>query len=613
MFDDINRKIYDNIKEGIIYIDEFEKIHLFNRAAMEIFGLVDKKDRSHSEGFLKNGDIVVIATNSLGSDDGNLNRKTLNLLGYNGEIKQGEPFVIVGKYADNTSKPIFYYGQHNGNSNEYRIEFDGIKFSIIINHFEKSIDIGVNGELYKLSYIYTICNMIIIDGDNKSVKFAQSKGYTARNESPREILEGSPYKGKGDFFKKENFIGRSIREIIDENITIDEFIMAAKGEKIEYSNQFAKLNNFPTLCSIKSIFTGNKKGAILIVEDVSNIERIMKEKDYALEKLYQLQRDIEKLEEFRDPIPEIIGKSKRIINIKKMAAKASKSNSNLLILGESGTGKTLLAKAIHSNSVRKDHPFIHVNCSSIPENLLESELFGYEGGSFTGAIKKGKKGMFELADKGTIFLDEIGDLDIILQAKILKVIQDKSFYRIGGNVEIKVDVRIISATNRDLENMVKTNLFRSDLYYRLNVLTIVMAPLREMKNDIELLAETLIPFVCKKAGVSEKRLSHSSILKLKEYSFPGNVRELENILERAANITYEEIITPDNIMFENDSQENSSQFKNLKSYVKETERKVILEALIFYEGDIFKVMDDLGIKKSSFYQKIKDYKIDLSK
>ncbi|WP_073049563.1 sigma 54-interacting transcriptional regulator [Dethiosulfatibacter aminovorans] len=611
MLNRVSKTIYDALSEGIVLIDSEERIQLINNAAREIFGFMDTGTIDHPEGKLEEGDIVCIATNSLGADDGYLNAEVLRKLGFRGKIEYGHSFVIAGKYLFEDMDPYCIHEHVYSDIQDYSIEFENIFFNVVIDDIDKYIEIGYGEESYRLDYFYAISNMIVVDGKTGKLKFVQSLGYTSRKETPRELLEGNPFRGKGRYYRLRELIGRKISEVFQPNSTMEALGKVAGGEAVDYVKKFDKFNNMPTLCSIKPIDGGKIKGAILIVENLSNIERAMKEKDYVLTQLNKLQKSIGSGSGFVDKFPAIIGRSGKIRQVKEMAGKASGSNSNLLILGESGTGKSLLAREIHENSPRGDFPFISINCSSIPENLLESELFGYEQGAFTGASRKGKKGMFELAHEGTIFLDEIGDMNIYLQAKLLKIIQEKRFFRLGGDREIEVDVRVIAATNISLENAVKEGRFRKDLYYRLNVLSINMPSLREMKDDIELLVEKLLPKACIKAGVDLKNVSHSALSRLKAYSFPGNIRELENILERAVNLTHEEIITSDSLIFENESVETRNVFRDLKYYAKEAEKRVIIEALIFYDYDLKSVMKDLNIKKSSLYNKIKEYDINI--
>lgn len=231
----------------------------------------------------------------------------------------------------------------------------------------------------------------------------------------------------------------------------------------------------------------------------------------------------------------------------RLAKRVASTSSTILILGESGTGKEVLAKYIHFQSNRKG-PFVAINCAAIPEELLEAELFGYEKGAFTGAIKS-KPGKFEIANEGTLFLDEIGELSSKLQAKLLRVLQEKEVERLGGNSPIKVEVRIIAATNKDLEKEVKEGTFREDLYFRLNVIPIKVPPLRERKEDIPLFINFFLRKICEREGIPLKRLSDKALKKLMEYNFPGNVRELENMIERLVILTEKDIITEEDLFY----------------------------------------------------------------
>jgi len=242
----------------------------------------------------------------------------------------------------------------------------------------------------------------------------------------------------------------------------------------------------------------------------------------------------------------MIGKSPEMMKIYGLIKKVAATSANVLILGESGTGKELVAKSIHQNSDRKDMPFVVINCGGIPESLLESELFGYMKGSFSGAYAD-KEGLFEVAHGGVVFLDEIGDLPALLQVKLLRAVQEKTFRRVGGSEDITVDVRIISATNQDLEEKVKEDNFREDLYYRLNVIPVTIQPLRERKEDIPLLVEHFIEKYSRKFGKEIRKISVYALELLMDYPFPGNVRELENIIERSVALESTNIILPEHL------------------------------------------------------------------
>lgn len=291
------------------------------------------------------------------------------------------------------------------------------------------------------------------------------------------------------------------------------------------------------------------------------------------------------------------------------------SNSTILIRGETGSGKELFARAIHNASSRRNNIFLAINCTAIPDTLLESELFGYEEGTFTGANKGGKLGLFELACDGTLFLDEIGDISSTLQAKLLRVLQEHTVRRIGGSREIPINVRIISATNRNLEEMVQNDMFRQDLYYRLNVIPLYLPPLRERREDIALLANYLFNSTVSDINPSVKTLSPEAIKKLESYDYPGNVRELSNIIERAINMARKPVITPDDIVFSTQNQSvNTNNYDNkiidfnLNAAVKNTEKRIIREALKEFKSSR-KLGAALGISHTSIIRKMKEYNL----
>ncbi|MED3561809.1 sigma-54 interaction domain-containing protein [Bacillus xiapuensis] len=323
---------------------------------------------------------------------------------------------------------------------------------------------------------------------------------------------------------------------------------------------------------------------------------------------------------------DLIGNSPEFLAAKKLAERVSGSQSSVLLLGESGTGKELFAHAIHSNSKRAAFPFVPINCASIPEHLLESELFGYEEGAFTGAKKGGKKGQFQNANFGTIFLDEIGDMPLSMQSKLLRVLQEKEVQRVGGQKTVPVDVRVIAATHRDLEKMVQEGKFRKDLYYRLNVIKIEIPPLRKRKVDIPIIGTHLL----KKVGANFHRydlhLSTEVIERLQHHIWPGNIRELENVLERAINVldgkTIEIVHLPLYLRELEDNRQVHQQMRSevekdissptlmsLKDTVAHAEKQAILHALVVTKGNKQEAAKILQISKTSFYDKCKIYNI----
>lgn len=323
--------------------------------------------------------------------------------------------------------------------------------------------------------------------------------------------------------------------------------------------------------------------------------------------------ELEFFQENISPWAAIQGVSPQIKELKKLAARVAQGDANILLLGESGTGKDLLARAIHQASRRKKEPFIKINCAAIPENLLEAELFGYEEGAFTGAARGGKPGKFELADGGTVFLDEIGDLPLSMQPKLLRVLQERSFERVGGRKTLNVDVRIIAATNKDLVSLVKEGKFRLDLYYRLAVITLHIPPLRERPMDIEPICRSLIHKFNTKYALEVQGLSPEVKELFERYSWPGNVRELENVLEYTFNFLDPEdkLILPEHLP-PTFPQSISSGGLELKKAVALAEQEAIKKALAAAKGNKQEAARLLGIHPSGLYQKLKKYNLDVS-
>lgn len=305
------------------------------------------------------------------------------------------------------------------------------------------------------------------------------------------------------------------------------------------------------------------------------------------------------------PYP-IIGRSRAVQGLIRMINLMAENNSTtLLIQGETGTGKELIARNVHSSGARGIYPFVDINCASIPDNILESELFGYEAGAFTDA-KSSKKGLLEIADKGTLFLDEIGDMHLSTQAKILRVIETKTFRRLGSTRDIKVDVRIIAATNKDMERAVKNNSFREDLYYRLNVMPMTIPPLRERTEDIPLLSEFFIADVADNMNKKIKSIDKAAIDVLCSYSWPGNIRELRNVLERAVILCHGRIIAPQDLILSANAPDKSA---SVMLTLKDAERNHIKIVLKSVADNRTKAAQMLGIARSTLNEKIKLYNL----
>jgi len=347
--------------------------------------------------------------------------------------------------------------------------------------------------------------------------------------------------------------------------------------------------------------------ATMIAQHVINIEIIRLEKKQLREENKRLR---EKLGN-KYSITNIIGNSNKMREVYQMISQVSKSNATVLIRGESGTGKELTANSIHYNSNRAKNAFIKVNCVSLPVNLIESELFGHEKGAFTGAIKK-KLGKFELAHMGTIFLDEIGSISLDVQVKLLRVLQEKEFERVGGHKTIKVDVRVVAATNKNLEQAVEDESFRGDLYYRLNVFPIYMPPLRERKTDILLLADYFLEKYAKENNKDIRRFSTPAIDMLMEYHWPGNVRELENCIERAVLLCEEGVIHSYHLppTLQTGTESDTLPAVSLEDAVGNLEREMIIDALKNTRGNITLAAKILRTTVRVFSYKAEKYQVD---
>lgn len=340
-----------------------------------------------------------------------------------------------------------------------------------------------------------------------------------------------------------------------------------------------------------------KKGAIDFIEKPLSIDKLLN----AIEKAHK--EHIQNKISYIKPTEDIIGVSLPIKRLKESILKVAKSNANILIFGENGTGKELIAKSIHNLSPRKDKPFVDINCAALPDELIESELFGYEKGAFTGALSK-KPGKLEIANEGTIFLDEIGDMSLKAQAKLLRAIETKNFMRLGGLQRIDVDVRFICASNKDLKQLIEREVFRKDLYYRLAVITLEVPPLRERGNDIIVLAEYFLNKFCQENKVKPKILSDDAKKLLLEYDWPGNVRELKNLMERLSIVIESDKITAS--MLDIDKKREMQDFKSAKQ---EFERQFIIKKLIQNNYNIKQTAQSIGIDFTNLYRKIKAYNI----
>jgi len=407
----------------------------------------------------------------------------------------------------------------------------------------------------------------------------------------------------------QSLVGRHITEVLKNSRL---HIVARTG--IPELSEIMSIGDDQLIVSrLPVIRNGSPVGAVgkIIFPHREEIKELVRKFNSLQNKLSYYEEELKKASREIFNVSNIIAESPGMIRVINEAKKVSRGSSTVLITGESGTGKEIIARAIHTYSDRQRNPFIMINCAAIPENLLESELFGYAPGAFTGADRNGKPGRFELADKGTIFLDEIGDMSLNLQAKLLRVLQERSFERLGSTKTITVDVRIISATNKDLEKAIKENSFREDLFYRLNVINLRLPPLRERPEDIEPLVEHIIYRLNNIMRTNITGVTMDAMKILKNYHWPGNVRELENVLERAVNFVTEGSIKPVHIpshllrcdMIDMDEETEYAE-ETLVNRMRQAEREVILEALEKTGGNISRAAKLLNVSRTHLYIKM---------
>jgi len=368
--------------------------------------------------------------------------------------------------------------------------------------------------------------------------------------------------------------------------------------------------------SVESAVAAMKEGAYDYIMKPFKLDevRIIIKKALERKLLVEENRQLQSIFKTQEGFGNLIGKSEKMRELYEKIKKVAPTNSTVLICGESGTGKELVARAIHYNSLRAGGPFVAVDCTALPETLLESELFGHVKGAFTGAVAD-KKGLFEVADGGTIFLDEVGDISPAIQAKLLRVLQERAFKPVGGTKTIQVDVRVVAATNKNLEELVRKGSFREDLYYRLSVIPLYIPPLREREGDIPLLARHFVRKYAEENGKEVEGISDEALRLLVQYPWPGNVRELENVIEQAVTLATGSLITPEDLPEHIKSgriehlANNITLQGTLKDTIETLEKELILKALREAGGNQYRAAKRLGLSRQNLQYKIRKYGI----
>ncbi|MGG1265310.1 sigma-54 interaction domain-containing protein [Brevibacillus laterosporus] len=399
-------------------------------------------------------------------------------------------------------------------------------------------------------------------------------------------------------------IGRHVTTVI-ENTRMHVVAKTGLAELAEVQ----RINGREMIANRVPIYREEKMIAVLgtvMFQDVRQLHALSATVDQLKQELDYYKGELQRKLRATYRFEQIVSTSDLMNKCKELAMKVANSDTTVLITGESGTGKELFAHAIHAASQRAMGPFIRVNCAAIPDNLLESELFGYEEGAFTGALRKGKKGKFELADRGTILLDEIGDMPLALQAKILRILQEKEVERVGASRPISLNVRVIASTNKDMIALMKAGKFREDLFYRLHVVTLTIPPLRDRLEDLPYLVEIIREQLMESTGIVVKGMDEEVWELLRYHSWPGNVRELRNVLERAMHMMEGKWIRAEHILLPTSipgSPMLQSSFPSLKEWLAKAEREALQQAVQLAGGNKREAAKLLGISKSSFYQK----------
>ena len=445
-------------------------------------------------------------------------------------------------------------------------------------------------KIYQLDISNKFFKTLIESIDDGLIVINERGGITHLNQIAENILG----------IKIDDVIGEPINKLIDANFSLFNILSNRKKylEKQVIITRYDSKEKIPCLLSAKLIedYKGKNQGAMILLKEMKKVHRLVGNFIGA---------------NTRYNFSNIIGNNLKLIKAVDLAKVASVSSCKILIQGESGTGKEIFAQAIHNNSNRKNKPFIAINCAAIPRDLVESELFGYEGGAFTGAKKEGRPGKFELAEGGTLFLDEIESMPLEAQPKLLRILESNQLIRVGGNNIIPIDVRIISSSNQDLFLLAKEGKFREDLYYRINTVVISVPSLRERKDDIPILVRHFYNQIGSKTG-NRTVIDKKTLELFYNYDWPGNIRELENVVERAILLNKDHKITKE-AMNENIKRSNTnnpdSKKNNKTGSLIDLEKEALLKALKEVKGNISEASKTLGIDRSTLYRKIKKYKI----
>lgn len=557
-------KIVDSIHNGVVAVDRDGKITLFNKAMERIFGIP--------------------ASEAIGSPIYEIIPYTglLRVL-TTGKAHIGRKFNIGEQVYLANRTPIINNGEVVG---AVGVIQDVTEFQAIVDELEYVKDL--QGTL-----------ATVLDAAYEGLLVINNEGYiTMVNQAFAGLLNASP----------DSLVGKHVSQVIKDSrmpIVVQTGVPEV-GELQRINEQEVIIQRVPIVKDGKTLGAVGK----IMFKGVAELNALVAKVSCLNTELAYYKGEVQKYRGARYGLNHIIGESKEMVALKDTIRRIALSNSTILIRGETGTGKELVAHAIHMESSRRYAPFIQVNCAAIPEHLLESELFGYEEGAFTGARKGGQIGKFQLAHGGTIFLDEIGDMSLSLQAKLLRILQEREVERLGAVKTTPIDVRVIAATNTDLEQLLKKGLFREDLFYRLNVVSLRLPPLRERIDDLELLVEYFCEKFKKEFNTDFQMIAEEVWEIFRRYRWPGNVRELEHVLERAFNVMEGNCITIKELPLYLQKQAKKSKVEEshqLQQILDEAEKTAVIEALRTAGGNKAQAAQRLGISRAWLYRLIRKH------
>ena len=607
---DILQNVMDSSSHAMFTMDRQGIVTHINTQAQERFGLAGQSSRSHKAGRLSTGDIVILADTAIGADDGELTPTDLaHLRIQERKLRSGDMVAAVGVYDDPNSDTVYkFIPGSDASVMTLRTVYHGLSISIEIG--EREVSVTVDGAVYSIRYFLCIGQMVVLDGATHQVKFWEERGYTAKKEGIGHLLRGGRFSAKSPGCQVD-IVGHSYHRFLEGALFRQHLDQVLDGSSPGHRDQLYDINGYTLVASILPIPAGKApEGAIVKFRSVEDIRTTIQERNDATrfaERSYRRAVSGAAQPAGFDTLP---GGSSAMASVKRYAYKLSQLDCSVLLTGESGTGKSHLARSIQQAQPRKG-PFLQVDCSTIAPTLFESEMFGYVGGAFTGADPRGRAGFFEEANGGTIFLDEIGEMAFDLQAKLLRVLESGEFIKVGDTRPIKVNVRIIAATNRDLQKEIEAGHFREDLYYRLSVFRIQLPPLRERIEDIELYVRAFVKMFGPGVGKKIEEITPEYLGTLKKHVWKGNVRELRNVIERSMIIADGAVLTVSDLPF--DIQQSVLESEGGKGYsefdLAQVEKAHIRKVLQYTGGNKTEAARLMHIGLTTLYRKIEEYGI----